>query len=163
MSTYTPSPSRRTHHTRIWHDLNPAANIVRERLEEVRAHQQRSILLGSETVLEELDRLTQECASSGWDGYDAAPLNRQSLALARDFVLNLPLGFPRPSPAVDPDGSVSLEWHSAPRRTLSVSIGADGALYYAALFGNESHGGMLCYDEALPDRIADLVDEVIPA
>lgn len=160
MSTYAPSSLRPSHRTRVWHNLNPAADVVRTRLEELRCHQQSSVYLGVGNVLEDLNALAQECASPGWDGYDAAPIDRASLTLARDLVLRLPLGFPRPSPGIEPDGTVTLEWYASPRRTLSVSVGGDGSLHYAALFGTESHGGMLRYDESLPDRIADLVAEV---
>ena len=162
MSTYAPSPSRRSGPTPVPHDRNIAANAVRARLKEVRELQQKSIVLGSASVIDDLGGMARDCTSSGWDGYNADPISQRSLALAKELLLDLPLGFPRPSPGIEPDGCVTLEWYAAPRRTLSVSVAPDGVLHYAALFGTESHGGTVAYEGSLPQRIVELIREVHP-
>ncbi len=46
-----------------------------------------------------------------------------------------------PGVSIDPDGEVSLEWYREPRRVFSVSVGANGELNYAGLFGGSRvHG-----------------------
>ena len=69
-----------------------------------------------------------------WDAYAAAP-GEEAFFLAYRFLEPLPLGAPAPSVGAEADGHVTLEWHRSPRRTLSVSVSAQGDLHYAARLG----------------------------
>jgi hypothetical protein len=59
---------------------------------------------------------------------------------------------------------LTLEWHSSPRRTLSVSITPEGDLHYAALLGprKKAYGTEPFFDE-VPKAILDLIGQVAPA
>ncbi|MHB8866296.1 MAG: hypothetical protein ACYC6N_28250, partial [Pirellulaceae bacterium] len=57
------------------------------------------------------------------------------------FIQNLPLGFPQPDVAREPDGHINFEWYRSPRRVFSVSIAPNNRLHWAALIGTESPRG----------------------
>src|SRR6266404_6219955 len=91
--------------------------------------------LGNAAAFDELGNVWEECKNSNWDGYNAPAVTQDTLRNAYVFLESLPHGIPAPSIAAEPDGELALEWHRSARRTLSVSVTADGNLHYAALFG----------------------------
>lgn len=64
-------------------------------------------------------------ASANWDGHDADPITRMTLAAARRFLRQLPdtLGAPEIAPGAD--GTIGLEWSfkDGPLRKLFIDIG----------------------------------------
>ena len=72
----------------------------------------------------------------------------------------LPLGFPQPEVSGEPDGHINFEWYRSPRRVVSVSIGPDSRLYWAALIGTESPRGSARYIERIPEIILDQIARV---
>jgi hypothetical protein len=76
------------------------------------------------------------------------------------FVQSLPLGFPQPVVSGEPDGHINFEWYRSPRRVLSVSIGPDNRLYWAALVGTESPRGSATYIERVPEIILNQIARV---
>ena len=58
-----------------------------------------------------------------------------------------------PSVGAEPDGDITLEWYRATNWVLSVSVSADGILYYAALLGSEDPRGTCQFDGEVPDTI----------
>jgi len=89
-----------------------------------------------------LARIAGECGEAGWDGYDAKPLSHSTCDRARAFLKVLPTFMVAPDIVPEADGEIAIEWHVAPRRTFSISIGESGPLHYAGLFGpdEEVHG-----------------------
>jgi hypothetical protein len=95
-----------------------------------------------------------EAADNDWDGYGARPANMMAVDHALRFLRYVPAGLPDPDVSIDPDGEVSLEWYRAPRKTFSVSIGRDGRLSYAGLFGGSTlHGTEAYFADELPGEI----------
>jgi hypothetical protein len=115
---------------------------------------------GHRESLEELGDVWDECRKSGWDGYDALPVEKDTLRAAYTLIESLPLGFPRPSIGAEPDGQLTLEWRKAPRRILSVSIDPDGYLHYAGLFGPNKRFGTLAYFSTAPAELLQLVRDL---
>ncbi len=76
------------------------------------------------------------------------------------FIQNLPLGFPQPEVAAEPDGHINLEWYRNPRRVLSVSIAPNNRLHWAALIGTESPRGTVRYIDRIPNMILDQIARV---
>ena len=76
------------------------------------------------------------------------------------FVQNLPLGFPQPAVSGEPDGHINFEWYRSSRRVLSVSIGPNNRLFWAALIGTESPRGSARYIERIPEIILDQIARV---
>jgi hypothetical protein len=116
--------------------------------------------IGYTSTLAELDQLVEECSTGNWDGYGARPVSRDSSKATARFLNMLPLGTPRPSVGADPDGEITLEWHAAPRRTLSVSIASDGMLHYAALLGAAVRYGSEPFLGGIPFPILDLIRQI---
>ena len=111
---------------------------------------------------------TIESVFEAWQPTDERwELNADEIAVPEDvkdasirFIQNLPLGFPQPEVSSEPDGHINLEWYRLPRRVLSVSIGPNGRLHWAALIGTESPRGSARYIERIPEIILDQIARV---
>ncbi|NUQ60910.1 MAG: hypothetical protein HUU20_00365 [Pirellulales bacterium] len=138
-----------------------AAKYIQEQLAGQQRYLHKSAALGIEHVLrDELAETWQECSQPDWDGYEALPVIWDTYQHARRFLLALPLGTWLPSIGAEPDGHITLEWHLAPRRTLSVSIAPDELLHYAALLGPARTCGTEPFFDEVPERILDLIRDV---
>lgn len=109
-----------------------------------------------------------ESVFEAWQSTDESwKLNADEVAISEEvkdasirFIQNLPLGFPQPAVSGEPDGHINFEWYRAPRRVLSVSIGPNGRLYWAALIGTESPRGSARYIERIPEIILDQIARI---
>ena len=102
-----------------------------------------------------------QSTDEGWNinGDDVAILEEVKDASIR-FVQNLPIGFPQPAVSGEPDGHMNFEWYRSPRRVLSVSMGPNNQIYWAALIGTESPRGSARYIERIPEIILDQIARV---
>ncbi len=141
--------------------FSEAAQHVEHETQQSRRRLNESNVFGIESTLrEELGEVWEQCREPNWDGYDAQAVSHDSLRNTYVFLESLPLGTPAPSVGAEPDGSLTLEWHRSPRRTLSVSVSPDGDLHYAALFGpNREYGTEVFFGE-IPERILALIQRV---
>lgn len=121
---------------------------------------QRSDAFGNAHLFRDLEALAAECADSNWDGHGAIGVARETIERAKRVLWALPLGASRPGIGAEPDGQVTFEWYAAPKRTLSMSIAADGSLHYAALFGSSRQFGTETFAGHIPRTILDLVQRV---
>lgn len=53
----------------------------------------------------------------------------------------------------EPDGHITLEWHRATNRLLSVSVSPEAMLYWAALVGEEDPRGTCPFNGEVPETI----------
>jgi len=120
----------------------------------------RDSILGHAEAFDELAEVWEECRHPGWDGYEAFPLEPETLRGTYTLIESLPLRFPRPSISAEPDGQLTLEWHNSPSRTLSVSVDPDGFLHYAGLFGASRRYGTLAYFSSAPSELLQLVRDL---
>jgi hypothetical protein len=141
-----------------------AARLVATQADCGRRRLRKTVVFGfaGTSVLNELTEVAEECSSSNWDGYGAAPVSRASLGQAYRFLDAMPISTPIPSIGAEPDGDVTLEWHRSLRRTLSVSIAADGELHYAALLGASKVYGTEPFFGEVPQAILSLIRRVVP-
>lgn len=102
-----------------------------------------------------LEDTIHECLTDDWDGYGARALQQGSLDDADRFLSLLPTTTRLPEVSVDPDGEVSLEWYLGPRRVFSVSVGTNGELVYAGLFGASKASGVESFQDEVPKTIVD--------
>lgn len=101
-----------------------------------------------------------ECSEPDWDGYRAVPADEMSMHWARKVLLALPAGFGVPEVAFEPDGAASLEcWHG-PDRTLSVSIGRNGEIRYAAQLDGARVVGTEMLVDRLPKHLLGVLSEL---
>lgn len=107
-----------------------------------------------------LDAAYLECAEPDWDGYGAVPADEMSMHWARKLLLSLPAGFGVPDVAFEPDGAASLEWWHGPDRTLSVSIGRNGEIRYAARLNEARVVGTEMFVDGLPRRLLEALSRL---
>lgn len=110
--------------------------------------------------LRQLSVVIKECGRSNWDGYGAEPISSETYEKAKRFITALPWGIAVPGISAEPDGEITFEWYVSPRRVLSVSVGPNNELTYAALFGaSRAYGTEVLYDE-IPEVILGHIKRV---
>jgi hypothetical protein len=102
------------------------------------------------TAIADLDDAFAEASIKGWDGYGALPASAEAREHGRAFLRALPEDIPPPQISFDPDGHVSCEWWTASRWAFVVSIGTNGEMWYAGLFGNARARGLERLTSSLP-------------
>ncbi len=144
--------------------FSEAAQYVQEVAQKGRRQLHDSNVFGIGSGLrDELGTVWGECREPNWDGFNALAVSQDALRNAYRFLESLPLDSRAPSIGAEPDGALTLEWHHSPRRTLSVSVGPDDELHFAAVFGpNRVYGTEAFFGEA-PDSILKLIGQVYAA
>jgi hypothetical protein len=100
--------------------------------------------------------MAEECAEQDWDGYGARPVDEDAVLNAEAFVRALPDEVPMPEIAVDPDGSVSLDWIESRHRMFTISIPAGNRIAYAWLDGAEKGHAVAVFDGlSIPVKVRD--------
>ena len=118
-------------------------------------------VLGHHEALNDLFDVYHDCRESGWDGYCAAPVSKESFLAAYNLIRSLPLGFSRPTIGAEPDGQITLEWYRNPNRVLSVSVDPRGVLHFAGLFGADKQSGRITiFPDETPDELIHLVRKI---
>jgi hypothetical protein len=101
-----------------------------------------------------LTQLATAASSENWDGMGSAPVEHSTYSYALELLRMLPTTLPHPDVSLDSDGEISFEWDRGPRNVFSVSVGRDGTLTYAGLFGSKKMYGTELLDEVLPYPVA---------
>jgi hypothetical protein len=83
-------------------------------------------------LYQDIDKCEQECSQTNWDGNGTAPLNKDSVKYAKQFIASIPESFPLPELAPEPSGELGLEWHSN-NCHLAISIDDKKKLAFAIL------------------------------
>lgn len=108
-----------------------------------------------------LEKVAEEHNEPNWDGYDALPINGDSLRKAYEFIQILPLSLPLPEIEVDPDGEVSFDWYNDSGGVFSVSIGETGRLSFAGAFGRREVHGVDYFDDEIPTPILIYLQQLL--
>jgi len=109
---------------------------------------------------EALDEAFRDCSTPDWDGYGAQPASALSKWWAAGVLACLPGTAGVPEVAFEPDGDAGLEWWQGPDRVLSVSVGRNGEIRYAARLNGTRIIGTEMFADGVSRRLADLVDEL---
>ena len=133
------------------HAVSPEAKSLDSMWEEISNHLLETEVLGGSR--RELQSLADECSTDDWDGYGAQAIEDLTLGEAERFLLLLPAVFSSPSVSCEPDGEIEFEWYESPRRVVSVSVGPDSILKWAAIFGAEEAWGALPFPDEIPERL----------
>jgi hypothetical protein len=98
--------------------------------------------------------------SDDWDNAGSRRVEPSTYRYAEHFLSLLPSGVSFPEITVDTDGEIFFEWARGPRQVFSVSVGRDGTLTYAGLFGHNKIHGTEYLREALPSVISDCLERL---
>ncbi len=136
--------------------LSHEARVLREMLDELWSFP-RSIAVGEpkRTAQDALQEAYQAAQVEGWDGEGAARVEPSTYHYADQFLRLLPTTLPNPEIVADRDGEILFEWDLGRRYVLSVSVGRDGTLSFAGLFGYAKIHGTEHLGEVLPSAIWD--------
>lgn len=121
----------------------------REALEQFR----QSARFSKQSAYDQLGEIREASREANGVGGDADAIEEDTLRNADAFIEALPDGYPLPEITAEPDGHLDLEWYRHPRRILSVSVSAEGMLYWAALVGTEDPRGSCPFYGDIPDTI----------
>jgi len=113
-------------------------------------------------------RLAQEALTAayiaaqvdGWDGPDSKRVEPSTYVYADQFLRLLPSSASLPDITVDRDGEILFEWDQGRRQVFSISVGRDGTLTFAGLFGHTKIHGTEHLREALPSVISGCLERV---
>ena len=121
-----------------------------------------SVTLGEpkRVVQQTLDAACIAAQEDNWDGTGSARVEPSTHVYANQFLRILPDDLPVPDISVDTDGEILFEWDHGPRQTFSVSVGRDGTLTFAGLFGQTKLHGTEHLREALPLVIAHSLERL---
>lgn len=106
---------------------------------------------------EELIEINTNHNDFGWDGYDAQPIDNETLEKAYLFLLSLSDSIPLPEVEADPSGEISFEWYRSPTQIFNMRINKLDELTYAGLFGSDRvHGRKYFRGKLSEDIIAHI-------
>ena len=142
----------------LWGDraLSEEAQIIRKLISDA-SEFSGSMAVGEpkRSVQEALDAAYVAAQVENWDGEGSARVEPSTYVYASQFIRLLPSTAPPPDIAADTDGEILFEWDQGRRRIFSVSVGRDGTLTFAGLFGHTKIHGTEHFREALPVVISD--------
>ena len=93
------------------------------------------------TAQDALAAVCQSAQVDHWDGAGARRVEPSSYRYARQLIHRLPRWVSPPEIAIDRDGEILFEWDHGRRHVFTISIGKDGTLTFAGLFGQTTiHG-----------------------
>jgi hypothetical protein len=126
-------------------------------------HLRQSNVFGNQGVFSELVSLYGECMVADWDGDGAMAIAPATFHHTFNFLTAMPWGMEKPSLGVEPDGHITLEWYRHPRWIASISVGPEGMLYYAGLFGTSKVNGSEPFflGSNIPTAVLELVQRTI--
>ena len=102
-----------------------------------------------------------ECSEPDWDGYGAEPANELSMKWTKRVLSTFPDCLGVPDIVFEPDGDAGLEWWRGPDRVLSVSVGRNGELRYAARLNATRVIGTEVFADGLPRRLVEAALELV--
>lgn len=142
--------------------ISGSADTLRACVDDAREHFSQSVSISTffDQSLARLNRVGDEALSAGWDGYGARQLSFQSYSQALKLLQALPTSTPVPDVSIEPDGEVEFSWALGARRLLSVSVGPDGRIAYAALFGESRAYGAEFLGAEIPRTILENLQRV---
>ncbi|MFZ4774521.1 MAG: hypothetical protein ACOYM3_04115 [Terrimicrobiaceae bacterium] len=136
---------------------------IRQALSGVSAHMRSSFTFGEpwhQTIFK-LSELMRECSHSGWDGYDAPAISFLTASNALEFIRTIPLGVPLPEISATSAGDITFEWAQTPRQIVTVAIGENGEVHYAALNALRKTFGSYPMDSTFEPVLSDLIETVL--
>ena len=119
-------------------------------VQQIRNHTEDAVFFGWKALLRyDLMTTYRDCCEQGWNGYDAAPITRQTI-LAGEILLELLPDCMMPEVTPEPTGKISFVWHNASGATLVIAIDSN-SIAFAELVGSKKRYGEAKFLSAFPD------------
>lgn len=113
-------------------------------------------------AISRLRELANQCVEQDWDGNGAEPVNAVALSTAENFLRVLPENLPLPEFAIEPDGSISLDWIQTRNCVFSLSVGTNNRLAFAWLDGADKGHAVSRFDgDRVPKRILEGITDIV--
>lgn len=113
-------------------------------------------------ALRRLEALVADCAELEEAQAGALRIGSPTVQVAEAVVIAMPEWFPSPEFAVEPDGSISIDWIRSHQRMFSISVGITRTLAYAWLDGAERGHGVARFDDAvLPECVVSGIRRIM--
>jgi hypothetical protein len=113
------------------------------------------------SILDRIQQVASEASVNNWDGDGGAAVEQSTLRYAWRFAYSLPQGTPAPDVVVDRDGDIVFDWAAHPHSVFSVSVGRDGTMTFAGLFGAAKQHGREPLSESIPATILVGIERAI--
>lgn len=98
-----------------------------------------------------------EGQDENWAGYASRPISKIVYQNALDCLYGLTSDIENPEIGLEADGCITFEWFRNPSRLVSVSIGEDRKLHYAAMLGGRKAQGAEPFYGEFPQQILTLI------
>lgn len=135
--------------------VSPDAKLIRETLMDVLRsfHETSYIRHVHEPAHQALLQVVADSSVDNWDGYGSSAVSAVTARKATYLLRSLPSTVPSPEVSADPDGEIAFEWHAAPRRAFSISVGEGDKITFAAVHGRRTLHGTDFLIDGLPDTV----------
>jgi hypothetical protein len=111
-------------------------------------------------ALRELESVASESLEQDWDGYGAKEVDFHSFVNAVKFIKVLPMSLLNLEIGIDPDGEISLDWYGEGNSSVTISIGPNDELTFAARFGQARVHGVEFFEDEIPRAILELLSRL---
>ena len=107
----------------------------------------------------ELSEVQYECSVENWNGYDAKPLERQSVEYVCNFLQALPSDISYPELGAEPNGDLTMIWN---KRGYYVVIGIDptATIAWGGTGPDGNVFGHAKFDKVIPKVVLDLLNSI---
>ena len=112
------------------------------------------------TLMAEFSEVVDECSKPGWSGERSYPIGPEALDAGYKLIAHLPGDIPSPSVGAIPEGLLSFEWYSNPKRVVMVVPNANNGVDYAIRKGDEVFHGSAPFFGKLPDTVISQIRDL---
>lgn len=138
--------------------LSGDSMLLRSLLKEVGEHASEPVSLGLKRQLhDQAMEIGDECSATGWDGYGAAAISRESVIETMRLIHQLPDSVRPPYLVPSPGGYISFEWRDSEKRVLSVSPKNDLLVWASILGVDNTRYGRSPARKGWPQAILDIL------
>jgi len=111
----------------------------------------------------EFQELYEECKESNWDGYNALPVNKDAIEMAKKVLQSFSaLYIMRADLGAHPDGEVCLSFSdiNGYEKSFMISVSPEGRLSYCGNVGDKFFNGEEMFDGTVSENIIDHIKNV---
>ena len=105
---------------------------------------------------QEISTIIDECSVANWDGYDANPIDQDSIQHVMRFLQKLPSNITPPELAPEPSGDLTMVW-SRRGYQLIIGIDATGQIAWGGTSGCGRVYGDAKFENEIPEKTLNVI------